>query len=78
MALGLLLGGPQHLEPHELEALVLEAGDDGGDEATLHAVGLDGDKGAFLRWKGDRCHSEKHIQAKVEGHKKGIQGITHN
>jgi hypothetical protein len=51
VALSLRLGGPQHLQPHELEALVLEAGDDGCDEATLHAIGLDGNEGALLQKK---------------------------
>lgn len=48
VALSLRLGGPQHLQPHELESLVLKTGDNGGDEATLHAIGLDGNESAFL------------------------------
>lgn len=51
VALRLCLGGPQHLHTHKLEALVLEAGDNGGNEAALHAIGLDGDEGALL-WGG--------------------------
>lgn len=58
MALSLGLGGPQHLQTHELEALVLEAGDNGGNEATLHAIGLDGNEGALLR-KGGGEETEK-------------------
>ena len=38
MLLEVLLGGSDHLDARELEAAVLEAGDDGADEATLWGV----------------------------------------
>jgi hypothetical protein len=39
------LAGSDQLDGDELEAAVLEAGDDGTDEATLDAIRLDGDEG---------------------------------
>jgi hypothetical protein len=36
--LEVLLGGSDHLDTSELEAAVLEAGDDGTDEATLYCM----------------------------------------
>ena len=38
MLLEVLLGGSDHLDGRQLEAAVLEAGDDGADEATLLGV----------------------------------------
>ena len=41
MLLEVLLSRLGHLDGRQLEALVLETGDDGADEAALHTVGLD-------------------------------------
>ena len=38
MLLEVLLGGSDHLDTRKLEATVLEAGDDGADQATLLRV----------------------------------------
>lgn len=40
MGLEVLLGGGHELDSHELEAAVLEARDDGADEATLDTVSM--------------------------------------
>lgn len=42
--LEVLLGGGDELDGLELEATLLEAGDDVADKATLDAVGLDSDE----------------------------------
>ena len=41
------LAGHAHFEADQFVASVFEAAHDGGDEASLDAVGFDGDKGSF-------------------------------
>jgi len=48
VGLGLLLGGSEHLEAHQLVALLLEASNDSTNEGALDTVGLDGDEGALI------------------------------
>ena len=47
VAFSQLAAGGELLEAHQLEALALEAAEDLAHQAPLHAVGLDGDEGAF-------------------------------
>ena len=42
--LQVLLAGSHHLDGDELVAAVLEAGEDGADQAALDTIGLDGDE----------------------------------
>ena len=57
--LEVLGGGVNELERNELEAALLEAGDDGADEAALDAVGLIGGKGAKISVRS--CASTKSV-----------------
>lgn len=48
VALQVLLGGRDELEGHQLVAALLEAADDGADQAALDAVGLDSNEAMLL------------------------------
>jgi hypothetical protein len=43
-----LLGGPHHLQTHELVPALLESRDDITYQAALNAIGFDGQEGPFL------------------------------
>lgn len=51
--LGVMLGGhffrrPDHLQAHQLVAALFKTSNDIANDSTLDAIGLDGQKGAFL------------------------------
>jgi hypothetical protein len=71
--LEVLLGGSDELEGNELEAAVLEARDDRGNEAALNTVRLDGNEATrklvSLQQEGGVCsaHGNKHHSWRMAG-----------
>lgn len=55
----------EHLHAHQFEALRLEPFDDLADDASLHAVGLDGDECSLLQLSHGSGTQTGQIQAQV-------------